>query len=104
MGEECGVTHQLRKQNHRLTGGSTVLTINIEIHATGAVSPEIPTSVFVISLHNVSENLFSGQSTECGDEHRILDVLPDKLKPLKLRRTEMSRNTSIPRTRAQFAS
>ncbi len=45
------MTHQLRKQNHCPTGGSTVHTINIEIRATGPVSPEIPTSVFVISLH-----------------------------------------------------
>ncbi len=37
--------------NHHVTGGSTVHTINIEIHATGAVSPEIPSRVFVISLH-----------------------------------------------------
>ena len=37
--------------NHRLTGGSTVHTINIEIRATVPVSPEILTSVFVISLH-----------------------------------------------------
>ncbi len=45
------MTHQLRKQNHCPTGGSTVHTINIEIRTTGPVSPEIPTSVFVISLH-----------------------------------------------------
>ncbi len=38
--------------NHRVTGGSTVHSINIEIRATGAVSPEISTSAFVISLHN----------------------------------------------------
>ncbi len=38
--------------NYCLTGGSTVHTINIEIRATAPVSPEIPTSVFVISLHS----------------------------------------------------
>ncbi len=37
--------------NHRVTGGSTVHSIKQEICATGPVSPEIPTSVFVISLH-----------------------------------------------------
>ncbi len=37
--------------NHRVTGGSTVHSIKQEIRATGPVSPEIPTSVFVISLH-----------------------------------------------------
>ncbi len=36
--------------NHHVTGGSTVHTINIEIRATRAVSPEIPSRVFVISL------------------------------------------------------
>ncbi len=36
--------------NHRVTGGSTVHSIKQEIHATGPVSPEIPTSVFVITL------------------------------------------------------
>ncbi len=50
------MTHQLRKQNHRLTGGSTVHTINIEIRATVPVSPEIPTSVFVISLHGMARH------------------------------------------------
>ncbi len=38
-----------------MTGGSTVHTINIEIRATGAVSPEIPSRVFVISLHTTQE-------------------------------------------------
>ncbi len=64
MGEECGVTHQLQKQNHRLTGGSTVHTINIEIRATVPVSPEIPTSVFVISLHLVGLCAHTGRKRQ----------------------------------------
>ncbi len=70
------MTHQLQKQNHRLTGGSTVHTINIEIRATGAVSPEIPTSVFVISLQLVDS---TGEHNNEVSAHRAAQNEPASL-------------------------
>ncbi len=60
MGEECGDTPAVNL-NHCVTGGSTVHSINIEICATVPVSPEIPTSVFVISLHRINTEVKGGK-------------------------------------------
>ncbi len=72
------MTHQLRKQNHHPTGGSTVHIINIEIRATVPVSPEIPTSVFVISLHYLKRETLC-ESVENEDDLFCGSVIEDRL-------------------------